>query len=170
MLEYHLLEPLLPELDVFFTSWDEARMIRATLDGTEDRTLPLEKAVPDFLAWLVDRFAVGDRTQLLGVTVRDGAFAAYCTQDHTHVRRVVSPFQADGVVDLVGAGDAFRAGLIGYLAQHTAPFRQGKLDVEEAVQVGNLMASTFIQAPLSDRYDGIPDMEQLVATVREARR
>ena len=33
--EYELLKPLLPELDIFFTSYDEARMIENTLGRKE---------------------------------------------------------------------------------------------------------------------------------------
>jgi len=44
------------------------------------------------------------------------------------------------IVDLVGAGDSFRAGLITYIARNLDEFKTGNMDFTEAIQMGNLFA------------------------------
>jgi hypothetical protein len=157
--EYRLLEPLLGELDVFFTSSDEAKLIENTLAGPRhwSRTNEHENNT-HFLDFLTARFWQDDgRSRLFGVTVRDGAYAKHL---HPNGRtdgpdKVVSDALADRVVDLVGAGDSFRAGLIAYIAGNLDDFKRGTIDFRLAVQTGNRFASLFIAAPLTDRYGPI---------------
>ena len=73
---------------------------------------------------------------------------------------------AGEVVDLVGAGDSFRAGLITYIAVHLNEFRSGSINFAEAVQMGNLFASLFIKAPLEDRYGNIRPYDKMLKVVR----
>jgi bifunctional ADP-heptose synthase (sugar kinase/adenylyltransferase) len=73
---------------------------------------------------------------------------------------------AGEVVDLVGAGDSFRAGLIAYVAAHLNQFRAGSMSFGEAVQMGNLFASLFIKAPLGDRYGNIRPYDEMLEIVR----
>ena len=70
------------------------------------------------------------------------------------------------VVDLVGAGDAFRAGLITYIGRNLDRFRDGSIDFAEAVQMGNLFASLYIKAPLDDRYGNIKTYDKMLKVVR----
>jgi sugar/nucleoside kinase (ribokinase family) len=170
--EYRLLEPLLPEVDVFFTSCDEAKLIENTLapgrkwSGFEEQENDLH-----FLEFLTERFWRKDgRTKLFGVTVSDGAYEQHMKPDGTVVQpsRVKSRFMAGEVVDLVGAGDSFRAGLITYIASHLEEFKAGSIDFTEAVQMGNLFASLFIKAPLEDRYGNIRPYEKMLKVVRSA--
>jgi len=168
--EYHLLEPLLPELDLFFTSCDEAKLIENTLAGGRqwERYSEDENNV-HFLDFLTDRFwPNGGRTRLFGVTVRDGAFEKHICPDGqaTRPKKVVSRFLAGEVVDLVGAGDSFRAGLISYIARNLEAFKAGQVDFDEAVQMGNLFASLYIKAPLEDRYGNIRAYEKMLEVVR----
>ena len=72
------------------------------------------------------------------------------------------------VVDLVGAGDSFRAGLITYIASHLDEFRNGSMNFAEAVQMGNLFASLYIKAPLDDRYGGIRSYDKMLKIVRSS--
>ena len=76
---------------------------------------------------------------------------------------------AGEVIDLVGAGDSFRAGLISYLARNLDVFREGEIDFAQAVQMGNLFASLFIKAPLSDRYGNIRPFERMLDIVHSGR-
>jgi sugar/nucleoside kinase (ribokinase family) len=171
---YGLLRPLLGELDVFFTSVDEARMIRNTLDHghgaqvADDRVSSLS-----FLEYVTARFSGKGRrrTQLFGVTVKNGAFATLVGPDDRVHETVFCPsrFMAGSVIDLVGAGDSFRAGLIATIARHRGAFLDGTLNVEEAVQAGNLMASLYIKSPLTDRYGSIASLDALLAVVRSKR-
>jgi sugar/nucleoside kinase (ribokinase family) len=168
--EYHLLEPLLPELDVFFTSSDEAKLIENTLAPERRRDPDERRYHEDFLEWLTSRFWQSDeRARLFGVTVSDGAYEKHVGPDGRTggPNQVTSRFMAGEVVDLVGAGDSFRAGLIAYIASNLDAFKKGTMDFEEAVQAGNLFASLYIKAPLEDRYGNIrayPKMVQVLQT------
>jgi len=167
---YHLLEPLLPEADVFFTSCDEAKLIENTLaPGRVWRDYEANENVAHGLHFLTRRFWRSDgRTRLFGVTVSDGAFERHlCPDSHADgPNKVESKFMAGEVVDLVGAGDSFRAGLITYLAVHLDDFRKGSINFAEAVQMGNLFASLYIKAPLGDRYGNIKPYETMLRIVR----
>jgi len=168
--EYRLLEPLLPELDIFFVSSDEAKLIENTLGSPRDWSGFSEHANNmHFLDFLLARFAKAPgRTRLFGVTVSDGAYHAHVKPDGTVAAPVktASRFMAGQALDLVGAGDSFRAGLLAYIARNPEAFRRGALDFANAVQMGNLFASLYIKAPLKDRYAYIrpyPKMLRLVA-------
>jgi sugar/nucleoside kinase (ribokinase family) len=168
--QYHLLEPLLPELDLFFTSCDEAKLIENTLAGKRpwSRFSEHENSV-HFLNFLTERFWRKDkRTRLFGVTVSDGAYEKHIDPSGRlgSPNKIESRFMAGEVVDLVGAGDSFRAGLITYLAHNFARFKDGTIDFAEAVQMGNLFASLYIKAPLNDRYGNIKRYDKMLKAVR----
>jgi sugar/nucleoside kinase (ribokinase family) len=165
---YKLLEPLLPELDIFFTSSDESRLIQNTLFPPFRATESTDFSYSAFLAMLAKKYeGEGGRTRLLGVTVSDGAYEKHILPDgYSSVpAKITSKFMAGEVVDLVGAGDAFRAGLVSYIARNLAAFRSGEMDFSEAVQMGNLFASCYIKAPLGRRY-AIESYEQMIRKVR----
>ncbi len=169
---YRLLEPLLGELDIFFTSVDEARMIRNTLEGAgTDHGADVHASIEGYLRFVAARFGRAGRPQLFGVTVKRGAYTLWLKGDGAigPVQFTESRYSVDGVVDLVGAGDSFRAGLIGYIAQAREAFLAGGLNVDEAVQVGNLMATLYVTAPLENRYGAIPRLAQLIAVVRSGK-
>jgi sugar/nucleoside kinase (ribokinase family) len=156
---YHLLEPLLPELDLFFTSYDEARMIENTL-GEKGHYLAMSESeyIVYFLTFLADRFWRQNRqAKLFGVTVQDGAFVMYrdAAGNLTAPVKISSRFMCGSVVDLVGAGDSFRAGVAAYLCRQAKAFKTSRIDIEQAVQMGNLFASLYIKSPLNRRYDNI---------------
>lgn len=167
---YSLLEPLLGELDIFFTSADEARMIRNTLEPDNDaKKLDTPATIKAFLDFVVERFArQGGRAQLFGVTVKNGAYIRYVKPDGNagQTSFCASRFMVGDVVDLVGAGDSFRAGLTAYVARHREAFLDGTLDADEAVQTGNLMATLYVTSPLHDRYSLIPPFERMLAVVK----
>lgn len=168
--EYRLLEPLLPELDVFFTSCDEAKLIENTLAPRRNwgRFDEHENNV-HFLDFFAERFWRDDsRTKLFGVTVSDGAYEKHVCPDGSGAgpNRIESRFMAGEVVDLVGAGDSFRAGLLTCIAGDLDKFNDGSMDFAEAVQMGNLFASLYIKAPLDDRYGNIKDYGKMLEIVR----
>ncbi|UCG58854.1 MAG: hypothetical protein JSU70_04940 [Phycisphaerales bacterium] len=167
--EYKLLEPLLPEVDLFFTSCDEAKLIENTLaPGRTWGDFDEHEYNVHFLDFLTDRFWTEDnRTRLFGVTVSNGAYEKHiCPEGYTAgPNKVQSRFMAGEVVDLVGAGDSFRAGFISYVARHLNEFRDGSIDFQEAVQMGNLFASLYIKAPLDDRYGNIRAHDKMLSIV-----
>jgi sugar/nucleoside kinase (ribokinase family) len=172
--EYKLLTPLLPELDLFFTSYDEARMIGNTLDGYP--TLRDDSGrtayICNFLDSLIGKNITADRhrNRLFGLTVKNGAFFTSDFSFSRHnPRKVSSRFMVEGVNDLVGAGDSFRAGLLTYIAKHVDKFRAGELDFNEAVQMGNLFATLYIVAPLDDRYCNIQPYRKMLGVARNGK-
>lgn len=169
---YTLLQPLLPELDIFFTSSDEARLIVNTLERPRKWSADAEADSAAALAVIAAAMQPGaGRARLTGVTFARGAFAAQISPagQVAPTLRVQSRYMAGEVVDLVGAGDSFRAGLLSYVARHVADFKAGRSDVGAAVQMGNLFASLFIKAPLNDRYGAMVPFERLLDVVRGGR-
>jgi sugar/nucleoside kinase (ribokinase family) len=168
--QYHLLEPLLPELDIFFTSCDEAKLIENTLsEGRKWNDFEEHENLAHILDFLTGKFWNKDqRTRIFGVTVSDGAYEKHIGPDGkiSGPNRVKSCFMGGQVVDLVGAGDSFRAGLITYIASNLSLFKSGRLNFEEAMQMGNLFASLFIKAPVSNRYADIKTYDVLLKTIR----
>jgi len=168
--EYRLLEPLLPEVDVFFTSCDEAKLIENTLaPGRKWSKFEEHENNVHFLEFLTDSFWRKDgRTRLFGVTVSDGAYERHVNPNEAvdGPNRIKSRFMVGEVVDLVGAGDSFRAGLITYITSHLDEFKAGSINFTEAMQMGNLFASLFIKAPLEDRYGNIHAYEKMLKVVR----
>jgi len=176
--EYRLLEPLLPEVDLFFTSCDEAKLTENTLaPGRAWNKFTEHENNLHFLDFLTERFwrkacpersRGKNRTRLFGVTVSDGAYEKHICSDGRlgGPNKIESWFMGGEVVDLVGAGDAFRAGLITYIGRNLDRFRDGSIDFAEAVQMGNLFASLFIKAPLEDRYGNIKTYDKMLKVVR----
>lgn len=170
--EYTLLEPLFPQLDIFFTSYDEARMIENTLSSKDQsKGLSEEAYICHFLDFLASRFFSDPETRLFGVTIKNGAFHVHQTPAGTLSRPILttSKFMVGQVVDLVGAGDSFRAGLIAYIAKHIEQFKDGAMHFAQAVQMGNLFASLYIKAPLYDRYGAIGPYDKMLAVIESDR-
>jgi sugar/nucleoside kinase (ribokinase family) len=168
--EYRLLEPLLPEVDLFFTSCDEARMIENTLaPGRIWGKFKEQENNVHFLDFSTKKFWRKDkRTRLFGVTVSNGAYEKHICQDGDvgGPNKIESRFMAGEVIDLVGAGDSFRAGLIAYIAHNLEKWKRGSVNFTEAVQMGNLFASLYIKAPLNDRYGNIKSYDKMLKVVR----
>ncbi|MEE9371354.1 MAG: carbohydrate kinase family protein [Sedimentisphaerales bacterium] len=168
--QYKLLIPLLPEVDLFFTSSDEGKMIENTL-ATPRNWADFDENENNlhFMDFLTERFWEKDgRTRMFGVTVSNGAYEKHILPDGRveGPTKIESKFMAGDVVDLVGAGDAFRAGLITYIANNLDEFKAGKMDFTEAIQMGNLFAALYIKAPLDDRYVNIKTYEKILNAVR----
>jgi sugar/nucleoside kinase (ribokinase family) len=170
--EYKLLEPLLGELDLFFTSYDEARMIENTL-GQRGLSGDMSESeyIVHFLEFLADKFWTNnDKPGMFGVTVSNGAFEKHVTDlGNSDPVKIESDFMGGKVMDLVGAGDSFRAGFVSYIAKNIEAFKAKKLIFSEAVQMGNLFASLYIKAPLDDRYRDIDTYEKMLDVIKTKR-
>ena len=168
--EYKLLEPLLPEVDLFFTSSDEAKMIANTLAGPRDWSgFDEHENNVYFLKFLSERFwRQGNSAKMFGVTVSNGAYETHIGSGGaaSEPGKIESKFMGGEVIDLVGAGDSFRAGLITYIASNLVKFSNGSMDFAEAVQMGNLFASFYIKSPLDDRYGNIRPFDEMLRIVR----
>ena len=167
--EYRLLEPLLPEVDLFFTSSDEAKMIENTLAASRNwRQSDEHENNVRFLNFLTEKFpAKNNRTRLFGVTVSEGAYEKHVCPDGAvgGPNKIESRFMAGEVVDLVGAGDSFRAGLITYIGCNLDKFKNGSIDFAEAIQMANLFAALYIKAPLNDRYGNIKSYDKMLKVI-----
>jgi sugar/nucleoside kinase (ribokinase family) len=168
--QYKLLIPLLPEVDLFFTSSDEGKMIENTL-ATPRNWADFDENENNlhFMDFLTERFWEKDaRTRMFGVTVSNGAYEKYILPDGQveGPTKIESRFMAGDVVDLVGAGDSFRAGLITYIANNLNDFKAGSMDFSEPVRMGNLFAALYIKAPLGDRYGNIKTYQKMLNVVR----
>lgn len=156
---YGLLQAPLAQSDIFFTSSDEAGLI-ADAFGLDSRS---------FLAELTAQYwGKNSSTKLFGVTDKHGAqyikHTGTCATGPVHVP---SKFTGGEVVDLVGAGDSFRAGLLAYIVNNVDAFRNGAIDFGKAVQLGNLFACLYIRAPLIDRCKYITDYNRMVTVMEE---
>lgn len=167
--EYKLLEPLLKELDLFFTSSDEAQMIENTLAQPLDWSKNSEqKNIEKFLDFLAQRFWKDrSRSRMFGVTVSNGAWQVNISgsSKKSTAKKTVSKFMFGQVIDLVGAGDSFRAGFISYIAKNIDAFKNGTCNYQDAIQMGNLFACLYIKADLKDRYGNITDYEKMSGVV-----
>jgi len=167
--KYKLLEPLLPQLDLFFTSYDEARMIENTIgEKGKSKDMTEDEYICHFLEFLADRFwKDNNRPRMFGVTVKNGAYRIHITAegDMSEPAKIKSKFMGGEVVDLVGAGDSFRAGFISYIARNIDEFKLATIDYAQAIQMGNLFASLYIKATLNDRYSHIEPYEKMLKII-----
>lgn len=169
--EYRLLKPLLPEIDIFFTSVDESKLMANVLTGLKptanpDYDLKYTCELVSQLSWIMTPNRKIDRTRLLGITASDGAHYITVGPNLRGGSKVPSRYMQGEVKDLVGAGDAFRAGVIAYVAKNLQPFRDGTLQFEEAIDMGNLFAALFIKAPLNNRYSYVRPYHTMIEVVR----
>ncbi|MHC4736435.1 MAG: hypothetical protein ACYTDW_18550, partial [Planctomycetota bacterium] len=115
------------EVDLFFTSCDEAKLIENTLaPGRIWSDSEEHENNVHFLDFLTERFwQAKNRTKLFGVTVSNGAYEKHICPDGSvsGPNKIESQFMVGEVIDLVGAGDSFRAGLLTYIASHLDEFR-----------------------------------------------
>jgi sugar/nucleoside kinase (ribokinase family) len=166
---YKILEPLLYELDLFFTSFDEARLIDLSFNRKPDYSyFSEEEFIDTFLKSLSQKFWRSKNSKVFGVTVKDGAAVIYrdASGNVTGPLMIASKFMSGAAIDLVGAGDSFRAGLVTYLVKNIHDFKTGKTNITEAVQMANLFASLYIKAPLTDRYGNIDKYENLLQKIK----
>jgi len=167
--EYRLLEPLLSKLDLFFTSYDEARMIENTIGQKGlSKNMSEDQYICHFLDLLSEKFwKDSKKPAMFGVTVSNGAFIKHTFEGRmSNPIKIESNFMAGEVMDLVGAGDSFRAGFISYVAKNIKSFKAGIIDYPQAVQMGNLFASLYIKAPLDNRYGNIGTYEKMFKIVQ----
>ncbi len=164
---YRLLQPLLPELDLFFTSSDEAIMIANTLlPGRDWTNFNSTENIQYILSALCEKcWTQENRTRIFGITCKSGAHAIHSLPSGTisDPYEVRSRFMAEGQINLVGAGDSFRAGLLSYICRNFDGFVKGEMDFQKAIQMGNLFASRYITAPLEDRQNCIEHYDKMTS-------
>ena len=167
---YKLLAPSLFEVDLFFTSFDEAKLIANTFGIKRYWDQFGENENCEYiLNFLADKFWRKDnRTRIFGITLNNGAIEKHITSDNiaSKPKKIESRFMAGGAVDLIGAGDSFRSGLVSYVAKNIDSFNAGNIDFTEAVQMGNLFAALYVKAPLDDRYSNFKSFEKMLGFIK----
>jgi sugar/nucleoside kinase (ribokinase family) len=166
--KYNLLNSILPSTDVFFVSSDEAKLIANSLDYLPNYTPQNKDFYFEFLDLLIkNNLGGGKREKLFGVTNKQGAYAISASNLNVgNPFQIESKFKEGQIIDLVGAGDSFRAGLLSYINKNLIDFKRGDLDIIEAIQMGNLFASKFIKSPLDKRYSLIQPYDHMLAELR----
>ena len=103
--------------------------------------------------------------------VNNGAIEKHITSDNisSTPKKIESRFMAGGAGDLIGAGDSFRSGFLCYIANNIDKFKDGSLDFPQAVQMGNLFAGLYINAPIDDRYVHIRPYKEMLEMVQRGK-
>ena len=168
---YKLLEPVLAQVDIFFTSCDEAKLIANTFGINRNWDSFSEDGNCQYiLDFLADKFWHKDgTTRIFGITLNNGAIEKHITPDNiaSKPQTIESRFMAGGAVDLIGAGDSFRTGLVSYIAKNIDSFKAGDIDFSQAIQMGNLFAALYVKAPLDDRYGNFKSYNKMLNVIRE---
>jgi sugar/nucleoside kinase (ribokinase family) len=132
---YNLLLPVLTEVDIFFTSSDEAKLIAQTFGWTE---MLVDNDEEHNNRLILNSFAEKfwqnkSRSRIFGITTSNGAFEKHIGQDDLHSEpcKVESRFMSKDDVDLVGAGDSFRAGVLSYFLRNKEKFKAKTLSIGE---------------------------------------
>lgn len=167
-----LLPFVLPHVDVFFCSDDEAGLVARLLKLPNcPREIPKDDAEAKrdftkvFLSDLYEKCAAPKPwAPVFGVTDRHGAtFLA-----GERVTRVVSNYDVDfsnWPVNRVGTGDAFRSGVLMYYAKHANEFKECSVDHFNAVQFGNLVATLSMSGSPENRWENIASFDQMLRVV-----
>ncbi|OHB48144.1 MAG: hypothetical protein A2Y10_17700 [Planctomycetes bacterium GWF2_41_51] len=134
--------------------------------NTFGKNIAEQDFIINFLKFLAREFS---NFKIFGVTVKDGAFVIYkdAKGNITDPQKITSRFMGKGVTDLVGAGDSFRAGVVTYIVKNIEAFKNDKIDIEQAIQMGNLFASRYIKAPLNDRYGSIEHYDKMLEIINK---
>jgi len=166
--EYELLLPVLPVSDIFFTSLDEAKMISNSLEYLPNYSGENDNFYSEFLHYLMENnLGESNRTKLFGVTFNRGVYAIRSSSSGiSEPFKVQSKFLEGQVVDLVGAGDSFRAGVLTYVCRNLDSFKNGDINWNDVLQMGNLFASNVIKSPLNERYNSIQSYSEMSKILR----
>lgn len=131
--DYAMLDKPLKRADVFFCNEREAENISCR-KGTEE--------MADNLARL--HFSAADKYRFLGITLPSGVYLIYGRGNNRQGGFVKSRWYTANPVDLTGAGDAFRAGIYGYIIKNKKAFDTGVFDWRKAGMLGNFTAGVMV--------------------------
>lgn len=134
------------------------------LNAEEGMRITGKTAPRDMLSSLMEIADVDSGSPLItAVTCRGSAYLTGFRAGKREFMDVPSPFVNRHVNNVVGAGDAFRAGLAAYICRHTQDYWSGRLDRREAC----LTAHAFSYAYLSRKSDIKPFDEDFIRGLME---
>lgn len=151
---YELLFPVLPLCDMFMCSCDEMNlMIKRFKNFTSNQTDFISQAFA-FLEYLENIYLKEASTpRIFAITDLDFVAVKYYTPGRkTIMKKVDNYFRFIKPIDKVGAGDSFRVGFNVYLLKNLSSFEHGELNLEEAVQMGNLAALLYMSGKGIDGF------------------
>lgn len=107
----------------------------------------------------------GDGNTFLAVTRPDGVSLMSPSNGTREYMDVVSPFYDLPVRDVVGAGDAFRAGLAAYISIHNDDYQNGRLDYRELCLFASAVSYLYLSRSTDIRPFSADDIRRLIAGV-----
>ncbi len=157
--KYDLLQPILPEIDLFFCSDDEAELIFKRLSqrgyfGKQDKYSPQK-----LLSFIANSYMGKEKTQLFGITSSQRVLYCYHPADKKVSGILINSIKnlfatsKDYIFDTTGAGDSFKSGLCCYLSRYKDEFYSGRLDLGEVIQFANLVARLYISGPRVSEFN-----------------
>ncbi len=108
------------------------------------------------------------RSHLLAVTWSDGAAALVRRGTGYQYLEVPSPFRGRPVRNVVGAGDAFRAGLGAYITRHHQSYWAGNLDYREALLTASVVSYCYLSRPADAPPCSLHEAEELLQSAKRA--
>jgi sugar/nucleoside kinase (ribokinase family) len=144
--KYELLKPSLYEANLFMCSNDEVELIipqyKINIASESD---DVSKAY-SFLEYLQRKFwrDVED-SRIFAVTAKNYVIIKYHSQKKYVITKLIENYYSSiKALDAVGAGDSFRAGFNAYIINNLKRFKNGNLNLNEAIQFANLTALLYI--------------------------
>lgn len=135
--------------------------VNLVVNREEGRRITGKESARDMLQVLAEMAGTGGDT-FLAVTQSDGVSLmspSNGTWDYLHVP---SPYYGRPVRDVVGAGDAFRAGLAAYISMHNADYHSGRLDYRELCLFASAVSYSYLSRSTDSRPFSADDIRQLV--------
>ncbi len=106
--------------------------------------------------------AMAQGAPFMAVTRPDGVSISIARDGKREYMDVPSPFYGMPVRNVVGAGDAFRAGLASYISTHYDDYTNGRLDYRELCLFASAISYTYLSRVTDIRPFGINNILRLV--------
>lgn len=152
---YDYLKPALEVSDMFICSYDEARLISERFYIKSGETK--EDKIDSFLSYLEEHYCKGDSARLYAVTTSETISILYYKPNKQTERIKFDNWfttTIEHIYDTTGAGDSFKAGLNSYILNHLQEFKEGTINIQEAVQFANLIARLYISEKGIEAFKG----------------
>ena len=136
--------------------------VNLVVNSEEGRRITNEESPGDILRSLYDMSKQDGKNGFVAVTRSEGVAIAASRDGARHYVDVPSPFYGMPVHNVVGAGDALRAGLAAYICRHYEKYTRDRLDYRQAC----IFASAVSYMHLSRDVDVYPfdirDIDKLI--------
>lgn len=132
--------------------------VNLVINSEEGRRITGRQSPEEMLAAL--EAMAGDSSNFLAVTRQGGAaVSAYQDEKRRHWD-IASPFYGRPVNNVVGAGDAFRAGLAAYMCRHWDEYRDSRLDYAQMCLYASAVSYLYLSRGQDTRPFSQDDIEK----------